>query len=80
MIQSLFKRQAAVSKSLLALLLFALVQAGYAQDDFVWAPDLPVGSTLPELAAEDQDGNLRTFEDLVGENGMLFMLSRSFDW
>ena len=51
-----------------------------AQDDYVWAPDFPVGSSLPDIAAADQNGNLRTFEDLVGENGMLFMLSRSFDW
>jgi hypothetical protein len=30
--------------------------------------------------AEDQNGELRRFDDLKGENGMLFMLSRSFDW
>ena len=48
--------------------------------DYVWAPDFPVGSSLPAISAQDQDGNLRSFEDLVGENGMLFMLSRSFDW
>lgn len=48
--------------------------------DFVWAPDFPVGSTLPEISAQDQDGVVRTFDELVGENGMLFMLSRSFDW
>ncbi len=36
---------------------------------------LPTGSFTA-----DQNGNLRSFDDLVGENGMLFMLSRSFDW
>ena len=66
-------------RSLLALVLLAVFQLSLAQD-FVWAPDLPVGSTLPEIAAEDQNGELRRFEDLKGENGMLFMLSRSFDW
>lgn len=48
--------------------------------DFVWAPQFPVGSELPEISAQDQNGELRSFADLVGENGMLFMLSRSFDW
>jgi len=67
-------------KSLLALFLFAAVQVSQAQEEFVWAPDFPVGAALPELSAQDQNGNLRDFDDLVGENGMLFMLSRSFDW
>lgn len=80
MIQSLKLRMGTVSKSLLALFLLAGFQFAQAQDDYVWAPDLPVGSELPEISAQDQNGNLRTFEDLVGENGMLFMLSRSFDW
>lgn len=48
--------------------------------DFVWAEDFPVGSPAPEIAALDQNGELRRFADLVGENGLLFMLSRSFDW
>lgn len=53
--------------------------ASHAQE-FVWAPQFPVGSELPEISAQDQNGELRSFTDLVGENGMLFMLSRSFDW
>ena len=48
--------------------------------DFVWAPDFPVGTPLIEINAQDQNGEFRQFENLVGENGMLFMLSRSFDW
>lgn len=60
------------------MLLFgsAAVQA----QDFVWAPDFPVGSSIIEISAQDQDGALRSFADLKGENGLLFMLSRSFDW
>lgn len=68
---------------LLVLLTGALLLASslsQAQDDYDWAPDFPVGSSIPEISAQDQNGNLRTFDDLVGENGMLFMLSRSFDW
>jgi len=66
-------------RSLLALVLLAVFQVSLAHD-YVWAPDFPVGSALPEIAAEDQNGELRRFDDLKGENGMLFMLSRSFDW
>jgi peroxiredoxin len=48
--------------------------------EFVWAPDFPVGASIPDISAQDQDGNLRTFDELKGEKGLLFMLSRSFDW
>lgn len=64
----------------LAVALMLVSSLTQAQDDYVWAPDFPVGSSIPEISAEDQNGKLRTFDDLVGENGMLFMLSRSFDW
>lgn len=68
-----------LGKALMALVLAGFVQLATAQE-FVWAPDFPVGATLPVISAPDQDGNLRTFDDLKGEKGMLFMLSRSFDW
>lgn len=48
--------------------------------DFVWAEDFPVGSPAPDIEALDQNGELRRFADLAGDNGLLFMLSRSFDW
>ena len=48
--------------------------------DYNWAPDFPVGSSIIEISAQDQNGAVQTFKDLVGEKGMLFMLSRSFDW
>ena len=35
---------------------------------------------LQLIRAQDRQGDLRSFEDLKGGNGMLFMLSRSFDW
>ena len=65
------------------LLIMALATAPgmlLAQDDYVWAPDFPVGSQIIEISAQDQDGNVRSFDDLKGEKGLLFMLSRSFDW
>jgi hypothetical protein len=48
--------------------------------DYIWAADFPVGAAIPEISAEDQNGALRTFDDLKGEKGLLFMMSRSFDW
>ena len=61
---------------LAGLLLASLVQA----QDFIWAPDLPAGSSVPAIEAPDQNGETQTFSDLVGENGLLLMFSRSFDW
>ena len=59
-----------------SLLLVPLAQA----QDYVWAPDFPVGSAIPAIEAPDQNGDTKTFSDLVGENGLLLMFSRSFDW
>ena len=72
-------RLSLLTKALIALALTGVFQLAAAQE-FVWAPDFPVGASLPEISAQDQDGKLRTFDDLKGETGMLFMLSRSFDW
>lgn len=59
-----------------SLLLVSLAQA----QDYVWAPELPVGTGIPAIDAPDQNGETRSFSDLVGENGLLLMFSRSFDW
>ncbi len=66
--------------TLAGLLLGLSLSASATAQNFVWAPDFPVGAALPPIAAEDQNGEMRGFADLVGDNGMLFMLSRSFDW
>jgi len=68
-----------MSRFLLVLMLLGSFQLSMAQD-FVWAPDFPVGASIPEISAQDQDGNVQSFDDLKGEKGMLFMMSRSFDW
>ena len=65
---------------LLGVLMAVFVSGAAMAQDFDWAPDFPVGAALPPISAENQNGEMRTFDDLVGENGMLFMLSRSFDW
>ena len=65
----------------LAGMILALFLSGTAfAQDFDWASEFPAGAALPPISAEDQNGEVRTFYDLVGANGMLFMLSRSFDW
>lgn len=69
----------AVLKAFALGTLFSLSLSAHAQE-FVWAPDFTPGTPLPAFETQDQDGNVRTFDDLKGEKGMLFMLSRSFDW
>lgn len=72
-------RAGVISRFLLTLLLLGSFQISIAQD-FVWAPDFPVGASIPEISAQDQDGNIQSFDGLKGEKGMLLMMSRSFDW
>ena len=68
-----------MSRFMLTLVLLGSLQVSMAQD-FVWAPDFPVGASVPEISAQDQDGNVQSFDGLKGEKGMLLMMSRSFDW
>ena len=68
-----------MSKFLFTLMLLGSFQVSMAQV-FVWAPDFPIGASIPEISAQDQDGNVQSFDGLKGEKGMLFMMSRSFDW
>ena len=68
-----------LSKIFLALVFANAFQFANSQD-YVWAPEFPAGSSFIEISAQDQNGTVQTFKDLVGEKGMLFMLSRSFDW
>ncbi len=69
----------AMSRFLLTLMLLGSFQVSIAQD-FIWAPDFPVGASVPEISAQDQDGNVQSFDGLKGKKGMLLMMSRSFDW
>lgn len=63
-----------------SLLLGAAGTASAADESFIWAPTLSIGSTLPAIEAVDQDGNTRSLADLSGESGLVLVLSRSFDW
>ena len=68
-------------------LALALASAGsLAQDTtdseqaFDWAPAFPIGARIPDLASLDQNAEKQDFDSLKGERGLLFLLSRSFDW
>ena len=60
----------------LALVLTSWVWA----DDYAdtWGP--PIGTSLPLLHAPDENGALRTFDGLSGEQGLLLFMNRSADW
>ncbi|HBN15655.1 MAG: hypothetical protein CMQ46_07035 [Gammaproteobacteria bacterium] len=60
--------------------MFALSATVSLAQEFVWAPDFPVGSEIPAISAQDQTGEVRTLADLIGEKGLVLVLSRSFDW
>lgn len=77
----LLPRQYVPLAVLLTLLLWASLATSAARaQEFVWSPALPVGATLPMLDAVDQAGERHTLADLVGENGLVLVMSRSFDW
>ena len=64
---------------LTVLLSVALTQASNAQE-FVWGPDFPVGTAIPDLSSQDQTGAVRDYDSIRGHRGMIFLISRSFDW
>lgn len=74
--------QPLLSRSLLiGLFVFALASTASAADEtFNWAPSLNVGDVLPAISAVDQDGNEHSLAQLSGENGLILIMSRSFDW
>ena len=50
------------------------------EQTFNWAPNFPIGSSIPDLTSLDQNTQTQDFNSLKGERGLLFLLSRSFDW
>lgn len=55
--------------------LFGTANAEYADD---WGP--VQGAPVPVLEAYDQDGVLRSLDNLTGSQGLLLFLNRSADW
>lgn len=62
------------------VLLMTLFSVSVTAQDWTWAPDFPEGSQLPPISAPDQSGAVHTLADLSGEEGLVLVLSRSFDW
>ncbi len=62
----------------LTIVLAPAVSASEADYNSDWGP--AIGSTLPLLEAPDQTGQVRQFDDLAGEQGLLLFLNRSADW
>ena len=67
-------------RTLVALLLLSCFSLQTSAQEFNWAPDFPVGSTIPVLEAPDQNGNVQTLDSLTGEKGIVLVFNRSFDW
>lgn len=68
----------ALLKSLLAVMVLAVVAGTAGADSGDWGP--PEGQPLPLLEAPDQLGRLQSFDTLKGRRGMLLFMNRSTDW
>jgi hypothetical protein len=67
------------SRTVIAFALAGLAHLAYASEYAdAWGPS--VGSEVPLLAANDQEGNRQTLDTLKGSNGLLFVFNRSVDW
>lgn len=60
--------------------LFMLMSSPTSAQSFDWAPNFPVGTSIPVLEAPDQNGNQQSLDSLSGETGLLLVFNRSFDW
>lgn len=45
-----------------------------------WADEIPVGKEFPQVQAQDHLANPRTTDNLMGQNGLLYLFVRSSDW
>lgn len=72
--------RSSITTLLVTVALATMVQFAYADSEFAaaWGPD--VGTSVPLLAATDQDGKQQTLDTLKGSNGLLFIFNRSVDW
>jgi hypothetical protein len=61
----------------------ALAQDGFGEMPATsanWTTGPEVGDRIPEIAAPDQSGVRRTFDEIKGPNGALVFFFRSADW
>ncbi len=65
-----------VKSALVAM--FALIAATNAAAQHNQGP--PVGATLPAISAQDQSGAQRDLTSLMGQNGLVLLVTRAADW
>ena len=63
---------------LVALTAFLAFPAAAAEEPIATGPE--VGSRIPDIQAPDQSGEIRSFEDLRGPEGLLLLFFRTADW
>ena len=68
------------SRAIACFLAALLISTVSSAQEFDWATDLPVGSELTPISAPDQNGVTRSLPDLVGGNGLVLVMSRSYAW
>lgn len=68
------------ARTLITLVLLSGLSLSASAQDFDWAPDFPVGASIPVLEAPDQNGEVQTLATLTGEKGIVLVINRSFDW
>ncbi len=66
--------------TLIAALMLSCITLQSQAQDFIWAPDIKLGTELPAFSAKDQDGMSHSFADLSGDKGLIVVMSRSFAW
>ena len=62
---------------LIGLAIFTSAQLFAAESEEI---GLKVGGSIPDFKAKDQSGKVRTFADLRGPKGLLFIFYRSANW
>jgi len=62
----------------LSLVLALLAAPALAAEPLATGPE--VGTRIPAFQARDQYGEMRSFEDLRGPEGLLLLFHRSADW
>lgn len=62
----------------IAVVALALFATSPARAEIATGPE--VGTKIPDITCPDQDGRVRTFDDLRGPEGLLVLFYRTADW
>ncbi len=61
-------------------LIFALLIVPFYSPGDDWATGIPEGTAFPNVNALDQNSQIWTNRELIGENGLILFFVRSSDW